>query len=80
MAKADEELRRAIGHRLRRWREEKGGDQKKAFWPQYGLDYVKMGRYENGRETPSPEKIVEICQKTGISTDYLLLGKKPKKE
>jgi len=39
-----------------------------------------MGRYENGRETPSPERIVEICWKTGMSADYLLLGKRAKEK
>lgn len=76
MPVVDEELRKAIGARLTRWREDRGGEQKKAFWPQYGLDHAKMGRYENAKETPSPEKIVEICRKTGMSADYLLLDQK----
>jgi len=49
--------------------------EKDAFWRGYDLNPAKMGRYENRKEAPSLEKIIDICEKLDVSPTWLLLGK-----
>jgi len=60
--------------RLTRFRD---GAEKDGFCRAYNLNAAKMGRYENERESPSLEKIAEICEKTRLSANWLLLGIPP---
>lgn len=71
MRQTNQQLRRAIGARLS---EIRGAEDKKSFWPRYKLDAAKMGRYENAKEIPTVEKLVEICEAIDISPTWLLFG------
>lgn len=71
MARTDPNLRRQIGEKLRELR---AGTPLNAFLARHRLDVPRWNRYENFQETPSPEKIVEICQRLKVSSDWLLLG------
>jgi len=69
-------IARMIGERLRAIRKE-SGDNLQYFIGRMkagGLIVPKRNRYENGKECPSTEKIIDICEHLKISADWLLLG------
>ena len=57
------ETKKDFAARLTEFRD---GAKKDAFWRSYNLNAAKMGRYENHKEAPSLEKIIEICDELGI--------------
>ena len=61
-----------------RLKEFRNGAEKDGFWRGLGLNAAKMGRYENEKEAPSIAKIVEICEKTKLSPNWLLMGLAPR--
>ena len=67
--------KKAMGYRLRHWREERGSKEPRTFWPRFGLSPARMRNYELGQRAPRLITIVEICQKTGLSPDYWLCGR-----
>lgn len=69
-------VKQAFAARLTAFRK---GAEKDSFWRGLNLNAAKMGRYENNKEAPSIEKIVEICEKTRLSPNWLLMGLEPEK-
>ena len=55
----------------------RNGEERNNFWLSLKLNPAKMGRFENKRETPSLGKLIEICNKTHLSANWVLLGKGP---
>lgn len=47
---------------------------KKEFAELIGIKQQYLGSVENGIKGLTIEKVIEICNKTGVSSDYLLLG------
>lgn len=47
---------------------------KKDFAKLIGMKEQYLGTVENGQKGLTIEKAIEICNKTGVSADYLLLG------
>lgn len=47
---------------------------KKEFARLIGMKEQYLGTVESGKKGLTVEKVVEICDKTGVSADYLLLG------
>ena len=76
MASINNNLRARFAARLTEFR---GRAEKDGFWRGYDLNPAKMGRYENQKEAPSLEKIIEICEKTRLSPNWLLMGSEPQK-
>lgn len=65
-----------IGQRLREAREKAGLTQAQAV-EKLGIPKAQtLSAYENGKNSPPLEKIGEMCVLYGVSTDYIILGKK----
>lgn len=63
-----------IGKRVRRERE-KQALTREAFAEEVGLSPRFLGEIENGTKGMSAETLYRICERTGVSADYLLLGR-----
>jgi transcriptional regulator with XRE-family HTH domain len=44
-----------------------------------GADPAQISRYENGRITPSADTVVRLAETFGVSTDYLLVDRAPRR-
>lgn len=65
----------AFGARLKELRQQKKmsqGDLAQLV----GLQYAHISRYENGGSMPSAEMLMKLSTALGVTTDYLLFGKK----
>ena len=67
-------LKKEIGTRIKEVRENKMHMSKSEFSNLIGMKSQYLGMLENGQKGLTIEKAIIICTKTGISTDYLLLG------
>lgn len=72
MGRSDPKLREAIARKFREWR---GSETLAHFLQRHGLGATKWNRYENAKETPSLEKLIEIFQTVDISPTWLLLDR-----
>ena len=63
----------AIGERIRHIRE-KSGMSKADFCKIIGVSPQYLRRIENGTRGLSVESLVNICQKTRVSADFILFG------
>lgn len=67
-------MREEIGKRITEIRNNMGMN-KRQFAKYVGITAQYLGTIERGENCLSIEKVIKFCQKTNISTDYLLLGK-----
>lgn len=68
------ELNRAIGGRIRTYRESIGLNRE-LFSERIGLSPQFLAEVENGKKGLSAESIFKICTQCEMSADYLVLGK-----
>lgn len=68
------DLRKIIGKRVQEIRENIMHMTKTDFAKLIGMKNQYLGTVENGTKGLTLEKAIEICNKTGVSADYLLLG------
>lgn len=66
-----EEFTRAVGHRIRRLREERGWSQEQLA-KRAAIDRSQICRYENGRYLPNAITLVRLADELGVTTDELL--------
>lgn len=64
-----------LSYRLKELRQEKQLTQAKLA-KELNVTQQSYARWENGKVTPSPEKLSNIAKFYGVTTDYLLEGKK----
>ncbi len=64
-----------LSYRLKELRQEKQLTQAKLA-EELNVTQQSYARWENGKVTPSPEKLSNIAKFYGVTTDYLLEGKK----
>lgn len=69
-------LKKDIGLRVKEIREKKMHMTKVQFANLIGMKNQYLGTVENGERGLTVEKVLEICEKTGVSCDYLLRGEK----
>ena len=67
-------LKQEIGFRVKEIREKKMHMTKVQFANLIGMKNQYLGIVENGQRGLTVEKAIEICEKTGVSCDYLLRG------
>ena len=67
-------LKQEIGLRVKEIRENKMHMTKVQFAKLIGMKNQYLGTVENGQRGLTVEKAIEICEKTGVSCDYLLRG------
>lgn len=67
-------LKIEIGKRVKEIRENKMHMNKVQFAQLIGMKNQYLGTVENGQRGLTIEKVIEICSKCGVSTDYLLYG------
>lgn len=67
-------LKQEIGMRVKKIREKKMHMTKAQFASLIGMKNQYLGTVENGRKGLTVEKVIEICEKTNVSCDYLLRG------
>lgn len=67
-------LKQEIGLRVKEIREKKMHMTKVQFANLIGMKNQYLGTVENGQRGLTVEKTIEICEKTGVSCDYLLRG------
>lgn len=67
-------LKIEIGKRVKEIREKRMHMSKCEFAKLIGMKNQYLGTVENGQRGLTVEKVIEICNKTGISSDYLLRG------
>lgn len=67
-------LKQEIGLRVKEIREKKMHMTKVQFANLIGMKNQYLGTVENGQRGLTVEKAIEICEKTGVSCDYLLRG------
>jgi len=67
-------LKKEIGVRLKDIRENKMHMSKSDFAKLIDMKKQYFGMLENGQRGLTIEKAIEICDKTGVSSDYLLRG------
>lgn len=66
-----------IGNRLRKLRKERNLTQQNVSDKMYKLSEKNYGKYERDDIIPPTERIIELANYFGVSTDYLLLGTNP---
>ena len=64
-----------LPYRLKELRQQKNLTQAKVA-DSLGITQQSYARWENGKVTPAPEKLSKIAKFYGVTTDYLLEGKK----
>ena len=64
-----------LPYRLKELRQQKNLTQAKLA-DSLGITQQSYARWENGKVTPTPEKLSKIAKFYGVTTDYLLEGKK----
>lgn len=64
-----------LPYRLKELRQQKNLTQAKVA-DSLGITQQSYARWENGKVTPTPEKLSKIAKFYGVTTDYLLEGKK----
>lgn len=64
-----------LPYRLKKLRQQKNLTQAKVA-DSLGITQQSYARWENGKVTPTPEKLSKIAKFYGVTTDYLLEGKK----
>ncbi len=74
-----EELNEAIGGRIRMYRESLGMNRE-SFLERIGLSPQFLAEAENGKKGLSATSIYKICSNSGMSADYLVLGKEKQDE
>ena len=62
-----------VGERIGKLRKERNLS-KAQFGKMLGISGQYLGRLEKGTHSISVELIVKICNATGVSTDYIILG------
>ena len=67
-------MKKEIGKRITEIRTNLGMN-KRQFAKFIGITAQYLGTIENGENCLSVEKVIQLCKKTNISADYLLLGK-----
>lgn len=67
-------LKKEIGKRVKEIRENKMHMNKHDFAKLIGMQNQYLGTVESGKRGLTVEKVVEICNKTNMSADYLLRG------
>lgn len=67
-------LKQEIGKRVTEIRKKKMHMNKVDFANLIGMKNQYLGTVENGQKGLTIEKAIEICDKTGVSCDYLLRG------
>lgn len=67
-------LKSEIGLRVKEIRENKMHMSKVQFANLIGMKNQYLGTVERGQRGLTVEKAIEICEKTGVSCDYLLRG------
>lgn len=67
-------LKKEIGKRVKDIREEKMHMSKVQFANLIGMKNQYLGTVETGQRGLTVEKAIEICEKSGVSCDYLLRG------
>lgn len=68
-------INEAIGGRLRSYRESLEMNRE-SFSEKVGLSPQFLAEAENGKKGLSAESIYKICSSSGMSADYLVLGKR----
>ena len=68
------EISERLGSYLRKLRD---GREKNAFYLSLGLNPAKLGRLENSAECPSLLRLIQLCEKTGVSANWVLCGVGP---
>ena len=64
-----------LPYRLKELRQQKNLTQAKVA-DSLGITQQSYARWENGKVTPTPEKLSKIAKFYGVTTDYLLEGQK----
>lgn len=67
-------LKQEIGFRVKEIREKKMHMTKVQFANLIGMKNQYLGTVENGQRGLTVEKVIEICEKAGVTCDYLLRG------
>ena len=75
MQRTNPQLQKILAERFRLLRGDETLDEFHARLGRAGLKVPKWNRYENEKETPSIEKIFEICDKLDISPTWLFFRK-----
>lgn len=70
-----EEQKMTLPYRLKELRQQKNLTQAKVA-DSLGITQQSYARWENGKVTPTPEKLSKIAKFYGVTTDYLLEGQK----
>ncbi len=68
-----------IGERIFELRKEKGLSQEELA-EKLGVSRQSVSKWESGNVTPDLDRAVAMCELFGVSTDYLLTGKKEEKQ
>jgi len=75
-----ETLKLEIGNRIKEIRENKMHMSKHQFAQLIGMQDQYLGAVENGQKGLTVEKVIETCNKTNLSADYILRGITPSTE
>lgn len=69
----DEESRKAFGKRLKELRNKLRWTQKEVA-AKIGLQLSQFNKYEGGMHVPPADKLIQLAELFGTTTDYLLTG------
>lgn len=69
----DSEIRKAVGGRIKLLRKQKGWTQKELAKHIDG-SYQQLNKYESGVHAPPLDKLVQLAEALGTTTDYLITG------
>ncbi len=69
----DEEIRKAVGNRIKQLRKQKGWTQKELAKHIDG-SYQQLNKYESGIHAPPLDKLVQLSSALNTTIDYLITG------
>ena len=69
----DSGIRKAVGSRIKLLRKQKGWTQKELANRITG-SYQQLNKYESGIHAPPLDKLVQLANALGTTTDYLIIG------
>lgn len=71
----DQDLRRALGARIKELRKQQGWTQKELAL-KLGLQFSHLNKYEGGLHAPPLEKLVQLAEVFNTTVDFLITGQR----
>ena len=72
----DQEIRKAVGARIKQLRKQRGWTQKELAKHLEG-SYQQLNKYESGIHAPPLDKLVQLADALNTTIDYLITGQTP---